>query len=1041
MLVRRPIRFTASAIAAALLVGLTAGIADATNAPQGLPFAQNWTNPDVLTVNDDWTAVPGIEGFLGQDLTTGVGVDPQTLLGVSAAANDLDVIANQTNTAITNGGVAEFQTPDPTIALQGSGTADAPNIVLTVTTTGATSLKVAYKVRDLDASADNAVQAVALQYRIGTSGPFVNVPAAFIADATTGPALADVVTPVSVSLPDEVANQAAVQVRVITANATGSDEWVGIDDLEVTGVITEPSSTSSSLAPSSTTLPGNTSTTTTLAAGGCGAAITPIFTIQGAGAATSITAPVTTRGVVIGDYEVPAGATAANFLRGFYIQDLEGDGNAATSDGLFVFNANADSVSLGDIVQVTGTPAEFQNQTQLATVTSLVKCGTGSVLPTDIALPFASATASEAFEGMLVRAPQALTVTETFQLGRFGQVTVSSGGRLRQPTNVTSPGAAAAALQAQNDLNRLVIDDSSQGQNPDPIVFGRGGNPLSASNTLRGGDTITGAVGVLTYGFGGNAASPNAFRLRPINALNGSAVFTAVNQRPATSEVPGSLRASGLNLLNFFNTFDGLPDTVDNCTNGTGGAAADCRGADTPAEFARQWPKTVAAIDSLQSDVVGVIEIENDGYGPDSAIAFLVERLNAASGPNTYAYVDVDAKTGQANSLGTDAIKVGLLYKPAKVKMVGTTATLNTAAFVNGGDASPRSRASLLQAFEQLDTGATFVVNVNHFKSKGSACDAPDANDGQANCNVVRTNAANQLTSWLATNPTETNDPDVLLLGDFNAYAKEDPITAIRSAGFTNLVEDRLGVDAYSYGFNGQWGYLDYAFASPSMNSQVAGVSEFHINADEPSTLDYNTDFKTPNLISSLYAADQYRVSDHDPVIVGLNLVAPNQPPTAVLAVPATAFAGLPFTVGLASPADPLDPTPSFTYAFDCGSGFGAFGAPATVQCSRTGTGAVNVGAKIRDRDGAETEYRQDIAVTVTYQSLCTLSKAVVVSRPTVSTLLCETLRGAAKAESLGWLRTERFLLTLFRIQVELQRGRSISPENANLLISLSQQL
>ena len=219
-------------------------------------------------------------------------------------------------------------------------------------------------------------------------------------------------------------------------------------------------------------------------------------------------------------------------------------------------------------------------------------------------------------------------------------------------------------------------------------------------------------------------------------------------------DVGGTLKVVGMNLLNYFNTFDGLPDTVDNCTFGVGGAATDCRGADTQAEFDRQWPKTVAAILAMNPDVVGVNEIENDGYGPDSAIAVLVDQLNAATASGTYAFIDADAGTGQINALGTDAIKVGMIYKPASVTPVGQTAVLNTVAFVNGGDSAPRSRPSLAQAFQQNSNGAVFIVDVNHLKSKGSACDAPDAGDGQGNCNVVRDNAAMELMSWLADDPT-----------------------------------------------------------------------------------------------------------------------------------------------------------------------------------------------------------------------------------------------------------------------------------------------
>jgi len=596
----------------------------------------------------------------------------------------------------------------------------------------------------------------------------------------------------------------------------------------------------------------------------CLAPYTHIYSIQGNGPAAAITGPVTTQGVVVGDYE---GSSPA--LRGFYLQDLTGDGDAATSDGIFVSNDNNNDVNLGEIVRVAGNAAEFEGQTEIVSVAPIAHCGIGSVTPVDVTLPFPSAEYAERYEGMLVRLHQTLYVTEHFQLGRFGQVVMSSGGRLAQPTNVTTPGVVAQALQDANDLNRIIIDDTLNNQNPDPILFGRGGQPLSASNTLRGGDTATDIVGVMTYTWAGNAASGNAYRVRPVNALGGSISFVAANPRPrAAPDVGGTLKVVGMNLLNFFNTFD-------NCTNGVGGAATDCRGADTPAEFDRQYPKTVAAIRAMDPDILGVNELENDGYGPTSAIQFFVDRLNVATASGTYAFIDVDANTGQVNALGTDAIKVALVYKPAVVTPVGQTAVLNTDAFVNGGDSAPRSRPSLAQAFEQKANAQRFIVDVNHLKSKGSACDAPDAGDGQGNCNAVRVQAAQALMAWLASDPTGTGDPDVLLIGDYNSYAMEEPITVITNAGFTNLIVTFVGPGAYSYAFDGQWGYLDHAFASASLRPQVTGVGEYHINADEPSVLDYNIDFKSAGQLISLYNTDPFRVSDHDPVLVGLCL-----PPT-----------------------------------------------------------------------------------------------------------------------------------------------------------------
>ena len=632
----------------------------------------------------------------------------------------------------------------------------------------------------------------------------------------------------------------------------------------------------------------------------CEATATPVPAIQGSGDTAAITGSVTTRGVVVGDYEGPSPA-----LRGFFIQDPKGDNDPATSDGIFVFEgSNADSVKVGDLVTVTGNASENQGQTQVSAGTITV-CGTGTVAPTEVRFPIASGTALERYEGMLVTLPQAMSVTEHFQLGRFGQVTLSQGGRLEQPTNVVAPGAEAAALQASNNLRKIVLDDTTQAQNVDPIVFGRGGQPLTASNTLRGGDTVTGLTGVLNYTWGGNASSANAYRIRPVSPA-ATVDFQPTNPRPSSPPaVGGHTRVVGMNLLNFFNTLD---TTGNNCRGGLTGAVMDCRGANTAAEFDRQWRKTVAAVSGTKADVVAFMEMENDGYGTDSAEQFLVGKLNEKDGAGTWAFIDADARTGQPDALGNDAIKVGMLYKPGTVSPVGTTAALNTVDFVNGGDSGPRNRPSLAQAFRDNTTGGTFVAVANHLKSKGSACDTPDAGDGQGNCTEVRVRSAKLLASWLATDPTGTGDPDVLILGDMNSYAKEDPITTLEGAGYTNLIEQRNGREAYSYAFDGQWGYLDHALGSASINSQVTGVGDWHVNADEPSILDYNTEFKTPAQVSSLYAPDQFRISDHDSVVVGLNLtnaapvVGPVSGPSTAVSVGTPATVSAPFT-----DADPLD--------------------------------------------------------------------------------------------------------------------------------------
>ncbi len=359
----------------------------------------------------------------------------------------------------------------------------------------------------------------------------------------------------------------------------------------------------------------------------CTSDVVSVGSVQGTGDISPAAGQTrSVRGTVVADYEGPQPA-----LRGFYLQD-SGDGDPATSDGIFVFDNGADLVANGDVVQVTGPVSEFQGQTQLtASAAGVQSCDQqATVSPVDVTLPRASAADLEPYEGMLVRLHQTVFVTEHFQLGRFGQVVVSSGDRLRQPTadiRATDQAAVQAAQQA-NDLNRLIIDDASQGQNPDPIVFGRGGLPLSATNTLRGGDSLTDAVGVLTYTWAGNAASGNAYRLRPDGALGGTAVFEPANPRP--SELPdvgsGPIKIASANLLNFFNTFSG-------CRFGTAGGAADCRGANDSVEYERQLAKEVASLRFLDADVIGYMEMENDGYGPDSAVQALVERPQCRGWP------------------------------------------------------------------------------------------------------------------------------------------------------------------------------------------------------------------------------------------------------------------------------------------------------------------------------------------------------------------------------------------------------------------------
>ncbi|AQT61691.1 ExeM/NucH family extracellular endonuclease [Cellvibrio sp. PSBB023] len=575
--------------------------------------------------------------------------------------------------------------------------------------------------------------------------------------------------------------------------------------------------------------------------GHCGETATRIASVQGTGAASPLLGNhVSLEAIVVADFQ------NANQLGGFFIQeeDADSDSNPATSEGIYI--ASTTPVAVGDRVRVNGTVAETFELTQLNN-TTVTLCASNQPLPTPatISLPVVSLNAFENIEGMSVAIAQTLTVNETYQLGRYGQVLLANG-RLQQPTNVVEPGAAANALQAQNNLNKLMMDDGSNLQNPDPVIFPAPG--LSAENTLRSGDTVANLQGVITYDFG-------MYRILPTSTPH----FVHTNARPLAPEIDSAanLKIASFNVLNFFNG------------DGTGGGFPTARGANNPAEFARQKEKIVSALVGLNADVIGLIEIENDGYSNTSAIAELAAAMNSATGTSAWKFINPGT-----NKIGTDAIAVGFIYRSDKATAIGKTAILDSS--VNPQFIDTKNRPALAQSFRVNGNRAIATAVVNHFKSKGSDCNDvgdTDIGDGQGNCNITRTQAANALVNWLSTHPTGVNDRDYLIIGDLNAYAKEDPITHIINAGYTNLIHKFGGDTAYSYVFDGQAGYLDHSLASGSLTPQVLYTSDWHINADEPISLDYNTEFKSDAQNISFYSPDAYRSSDHDPLVVSLNLI------------------------------------------------------------------------------------------------------------------------------------------------------------------------
>jgi len=581
--------------------------------------------------------------------------------------------------------------------------------------------------------------------------------------------------------------------------------------------------------------------------GVCGDDATLISTIQGNGSASDL----------VGETHVIEGLVTASIdgLNGFFVQEetQDMDDDDLSSEGIFVYSS-AEHPEVGQVVRVLGSVSEYFNKTQMSASSVSSSCGSATAPITDLMLPFHTEEAKEALEGMLVSSYQELQVTNNYTLARFGEVTLSSN-RLFTPTNIHAPGSAEAiALAESNELDRIILDDGVSAQNPDVVPFPTGG--LSASNTLRTGDAVSLLTGVVDYSF-------NEYRVIPTTAPT----FVAANARTSEPDIIlGNVTVASLNVLNYFNG-------VDNGESTCGPeSASSCRGADSALEFERQKAKTIAALVAMDADIVGLMEIENNGFGEGSAIDDLVDGINAVMGENTYSIVDA------GGPVGTDAITVALIYKSGVIGLEGDLAILSSANSSSDENGvlfdDSRNRPALAQKFTLLENGESLVVSVNHLKSKGSSCGEgdDDTSTGQGNCNLTRTRAAQALATFI---DEQFPDQPALIVGDLNSYAKEDPIQALESAGYTDLISTFGGSTAYSYSFDGQLGYLDHAMANAAAFGKTLDTNEWHINADEPIALDYNTEFKSDDQIITYYADDAYRMSDHDPVIISLQLEAP----------------------------------------------------------------------------------------------------------------------------------------------------------------------
>jgi predicted extracellular nuclease len=569
--------------------------------------------------------------------------------------------------------------------------------------------------------------------------------------------------------------------------------------------------------------------------------ITPIGTIQGSGVlATAGT--YTIEGVVTGVYP---GLSPA----GFYIQNdaASADNDPTTSDALYVVQTNP-SVVVGNRVRISGAVQEIAstpsfNQAVL-TSPAITVLAASSLLPAFAVLDNAtfSVTANaETYEGMRVQFAAPVTVSDLSTLKSRGELDISLRGLVYQPTQMVDPNddpatgtsstgtsnvVAVTAYQAANVAKSLLLDDGRASVNPQPIPY------LDATTgTVRVGSTIASLRGIMGYG-------NSSWRIQP---LTGADAPEAITVRPPVPTFGNAqVKVASMNVLNFFNG-DGL-----------GGGFPTSRGANTLVDFQRQRSKIIAALTQMNADAFGLMEIENDGTGTNSAIQDLVNGLNQVLGAGTYAFIN-DGAALQPNN--TDLIRCAILYKPAVLTPYGNVLLANaTGTF---------ERPPLAQLFTTNLTSVrdTFALVVNHFKSKASGSGAnADQQDGQGASNLRRKTQATGLVQFINTVVRPAGTRYVVSVGDYNANYEEDPMDILRAAGFI------IGSPAtsVSYLFNGLSGSLDHAVLSPELVGHAA-VEKWHINAAEPEFLEYDIAGAATDITSP------FRSSDHDPVLIGLN--------------------------------------------------------------------------------------------------------------------------------------------------------------------------
>ena len=600
--------------------------------------------------------------------------------------------------------------------------------------------------------------------------------------------------------------------------------------------------------------------------GSCGENATLISAIQGSGEASE----------EVGKRHIVEAIITGKRSNGFFIQEetADSDNNSATSEGIFVEGTT--NIKVGHVARIYGEVTENYGLTTLKmdTASPALDCAESSdVAITNIHMPYTSPL--EPLEGMLVKLTNA-TVTSTNKLLRYGEIVVSNRTK-RQPSDIAPPLTPLynEALKAQH-TSLLIIEDNTHESYPEKLSYYP---TFSYNNAIRIGDTVS-ATGPLNYSYG-------AYRVNPTNAIS---VTSTRESRPEVTQ--GNLSIATFNVLNYFN----------GKVNDKGMVSFNYkanRGAKNSKAFNLQQARIVAAIKNLNADVIGLMEIENDGFDNNSAIQSLATAINATlDNKKQYAFI----RSADGQKIGSDAITVGLFYRPSVVTPLGDVQVVAMPIQRISDEKYAQMRPSLIQSFVHNESKKTFAVAVNHFKSKGSKC-AEDLDDNtreidiiQGSCNALRVSAAVTLGNALSNN----NLPErIVVLGDLNSYSNEDPVAVLteysrqkrgytiktarntqmnnglsvsveHSYGYHNLAEV-FDPDGFSYWYYGseQVGSLDHVLASEAMLSDAVDGTHWNINSPEVYQLQYNQALSKYSNRTQYSFTDvgPFRSSDHDPFI------------------------------------------------------------------------------------------------------------------------------------------------------------------------------